>query len=108
MWLYTSNGYLSIVAHRVQPDHLLVRARHPNHIRALFPDVEITFMPSADYPFRVVLNRQVVQLAVNDYLAHMEYDNFKASIDDEDYHDTCLSVWKSMRVYGKQHRRGGL
>ena len=65
-------------------------------------------MPSADYPFRVVLNRQVVQLAVSDYLAHMVYDNFKASIDDDDYHNTCLSVWESMWMYGEQHRHGDL
>ena len=60
-------------------------------------------MLSADYPFRAILQKQAVRVAVSDYLAHLEYDNFKSSIDDEDYHDTCLSVWKTMQMYGEQY-----
>jgi len=40
MWLFVSGGFVSIVAHRHQPMHVLVRARHPEHIAALFPDLE--------------------------------------------------------------------
>jgi hypothetical protein len=104
MWLYTSYGYLSIVAHYDMPSRLLVRARHPDHIQALFPDADVEYMPSADYPFRVVLPRQMVLLAVSDYLVHMMYNNFKASINDKEYHDACLSVWGTMWEYGEEHR----
>ncbi len=108
MWLFVSDGFLSIVAHRDYSDHLLVRSRHPDHIEALFSDAEIIFMPSADYPYRAVLPRQVVQLAVNDYFAHMRYDNFKNSILDYDYHEACKSVWRKMDRYGEKYRRGDL
>ena len=106
MWLYISDGFLSIVAHRGQPMHLLVRARHPEHIGALFPNLELTIMPTADYPFRVVVHRTVVQRALAQYVMSMEYDNFKNSITDEPYHDVCLDVWGTMWKYGK--REGGV
>ncbi len=107
MWLYVSGGFLSIVAHRDKPEHLLVRARHPDHINALFPEADITIMPSADYPFRVVLHRMVVERAVGRYITQMSYDNFKSSVTDNDYHDACMSVWHTMFLYGEEHRRGG-
>ena len=106
MWLYVSGGFLSIVAHRDQPMHLLVRARHPGHIGALLPGLAVTIMPEADYPFRVVVHRTVVQRAFAHYVMSMEYDNFKNSITDHPYHDVCLDVWRTMRVYG--NREGGL
>ena len=108
MWLYVSGGFLSIVAHRDKPEHLLVRARHPDHINALFPEADVIFMVSADYPFRVVLHRTIVNRAVGRYITQMNYDNFKNSITDDDYHHVCLSVWDSMWHYGEKHRQGGL
>tara|TARA_B110000902_G_scaffold32330_1_gene34524 strand:- start:720 stop:1040 length:321 start_codon:yes stop_codon:yes gene_type:complete len=106
MWLYISDGFLSIVAHRDQPMHLLVRARHPEHIKALLPSLAVTVMPEADYQFRVVAHRTVVQRALVHYVMDMDYDNFKDSITDEPYHDVCLDVWRTMWTYGK--REGGL
>ena len=108
MWLFVSGGFLSIVAHRHQPDDLLVRARHPNHIQAVFPDAQVTFMRGADYPYRAVLGREVVQAAVAEYLCTMNYDNFKNSIEDDEYHDVCLDVWRTMWAYGNRHRNGGV
>ena len=107
MWLFVSGGFLSIVGHCTLPDSLLVRARNPDHIRAMFPEVELTCMPTADYPYRAVLGRGAVQEAMVQYIQTMVYDNFKASIDDHDYHDVCLNVWRTMWVYGKRHRNQG-
>ena len=53
----------------------------------------------------VVVHRTAVQRALSHYIAGMEYDNFKASIRDEPYHDVCLDVWRTMWAYGK--REGG-
>ena len=41
MWLFTSTGMLSVVAHREQKKDLLVRARNPSHILEMFPNVAI-------------------------------------------------------------------
>ncbi len=55
--------------------------------------------------FAVVVHRTAVQRALSHYIAGMEYDNFKASIRDEPYHEVCLDVWRTMWAYGK--REGG-
>ena len=108
MWLYLSGGFLSIVAHRHQPDDLLVRARHPDHINGVFPEAQVIHLGAADYPYRTVLPREAVQEAVSAYLSSMAYDNFKNSIPDDDYHDVCLDVWRTMWAYGNRNRRGGV
>ena len=107
MWLYISGGFVSVVAHRTEPEHLLVRARHPDHIAALLPDAEVTHLPSADYPYRTVARRGDVHRALTTYLLNLDYDNFKASIDDHEYHDVCLDVWRTMWAYGQRHRNQG-
>ena len=38
----------------------------------------------------------------------MTYDNFKASIDDVEYHDACLDIWRTMWAYGYHHRQEGV
>ena len=81
MWIFVSGGFLSVVAHRTQPENLLVRARHPEHIRAVFSEAEQIHMPGADYPYRTVVSRDAVQTAMVNQIQTMAYDNFKASID---------------------------
>lgn len=100
MWLYISGGFVSIVAHRNEPMHLLVRSRHPDHIEALLPGLEQTVLETADYRFRVVVHRKVVMEAIANYITAMDYDNFKASITDKEYHDVCMEVWREMWAYG--------
>ena len=61
MWVALTEGWLSIVAHRDKPDHLLVRARNPKHITRTFPDAEMYTNADADYPFRAdVLRADVI------------------------------------------------
>jgi hypothetical protein len=54
------------------------------------------------------LHRMVVERAVGRYITQMSYDNFKSSVTDNEYHDTCVSVWHTMFRYGENHRQGGL
>lgn len=109
MWLFVSGGFVSIVAHRTRSEDVLVRARHPEHINALFPRVEIVHLSTADYPYRVTLPRGEVGAVIAGYVMDMGYDNFKNSIHDVHYHDVCLDVWGTMWTYGSEHRyRGGL
>ena len=103
MWLYVSGGFVSVVAHRTEHEHLLVRARHPEHIGALLPDAAIIHLQSADYPYRAVARRGDVHRALTNYLLNLDYDNFKASIKDQEYHDICIGIWHTMWVYGQRH-----
>ena len=104
MWIALTEGWLSIVAHRDKPDHLLVRARNPKHITRTFPDAEMYTNADADYPFRADVPRKDVIEFMSLRLEHMTYDNFKNTIDEGRYHDVALDVWRVMYRYGENYR----
>lgn len=104
MWVALTEGWLSIVAHRDKPDHLLVRARNPKHIRRAFPDEEMYTNADADYPFRADVLREDVARFLVRRLELMTYDNFKNTIKEDAYHDAALDVWRTMYRYGEEYR----
>ena len=106
MWVALTEGWLSIVAHRDKPDHLLVRARNPKHITSTFPDAEMYTLTSADSPFRADVPREDVIEFMSRRLEHMTYDNFKNTIDKQDYgyREAATSIWTVMYQYGISFR----
>ena len=46
----------------------------------------------------------MVHEAIVEYLQTMVYDNFKASIDDVEYHGACIDIWRTMWAYGNRYR----
>ena len=104
MWVALSEGWLSIVAHRDKPDHLLVRARNPKHIQRPFPNEVMYTNADADYPFRADVPREDVARFLVSRLETMTYDNFKHTIDEDAYHDAALDVWRTMYQYGEDYR----
>ena len=100
MWLFTSQGMLSVVAHRDIPNTLMVRARSPDHITKLFPGADVKLTDNADYAYRTVIDRASFALFVINYIAEMSYDNFKNSIIEENYRNHCDQVWSTMYRYG--------
>jgi hypothetical protein len=96
MWIFTTDGFISVVAHRERPEQLLVRARRSEHIRSVFHDVEIECTPHADYRYRSVVPRALFLGRMLGALACIDYDNFKAAIPDADYHDAATEVWGTM------------
>ena len=104
MWLFCSDGFVSIVAHRELEGHLLVRARKMEHLKILFPNSESFSLEDADYPHRAVVSRIDVADAILKQLELLQYDNFKKSIDEIKYSDACNFVWKVMFDYGREFR----
>jgi hypothetical protein len=104
MWIALTEGWLSIVAHRDKPDHLLVRARNPSHIRRTFGERVMYTDANADYPFRADVPRGAVIDFLINRLERMTYDNFKNTIDDDRYHDAAVNVWRTMYRYGEDYR----
>ena len=97
MWICLNNGFLSIVAHRDKPDHLLVRARRAGDIERLFPMAKVQTTPDADYRYRTVLPRQGVARVVAEYLTdYLDYPNFKASVEDHQLHSAYIRTWQTM------------
>tara|TARA_B100002052_G_C15858629_1_gene588916 strand:+ start:542 stop:916 length:375 start_codon:yes stop_codon:yes gene_type:complete len=105
MWLFCSNGFVSIVAHRELEGHLLVRARKMEHLKMLFPNSDIFTLQDADYPHRAVVSRIEAADAILKQLELLQYDNFKKSIDEKKYSNTCNTVWKVLFDYGRKFRK---
>jgi hypothetical protein len=85
MWLITERGFYSVVAHRDEPNHLIVRARVRADLvalEALAPliDVRIMETPDADYSYRAIVTREDWQAAVAVLTAGIDYDNVKGMV----------------------------
>lgn len=83
MWLFTSQGFYSVVAHRDDPDTLIVRARTREDIAALreqIPAIEPFEDAAADYRHRAHVSRAEWLSAVAQLTAEIDYDNFKSEV----------------------------
>ena len=80
MWVFLSGGFISVVAHREQPNDFMIRSRNSEHLSILFPECEIIELDDSDYRYRTVLPRRKVNDMISKHIENMEYDNFKSSI----------------------------
>lgn len=99
MWVFLSDAFLSVVAHRDQPDKLLVRARARGDIERVFPGAQVTETRAADYRFRSTLPRQEVAQAMAAQVQGIQYDNFKNSVREPDRHDAYFEAWGAMHRF---------
>ena len=104
MWIATNKGWLSIVRHRDKQGVLLVRARNKNLIESIFEDAKVYVDEKADYPYRADIEEVEVSRIIGDMLLDITYDNFKASVEDRDYHTYLSEVWTVMYRYGVDYR----
>ena len=101
MWIMTNNSYLSSVSKDCGPAELLVRARRAGDIERVFPNAEVTLHTNRDYLYRAVLPRDAVKQALAAMIDHIDYPNFKDSVEDGSLHAAYASVWCAMA--GLQH-----
>jgi hypothetical protein len=103
MWLFTTKGYVSIVAHREEKDELLVRARTRRDLEDFLGKGTTNIIeetPEADYRWRAVVLRREVALLISRYVQQeLTYDNFKNAAGDRDaYLDDILArLWRDLR-----------
>lgn len=95
MWLITSDAFVSIVAHRDKPDTLIVRGRFKGDAARFLgvPAAREQETPDADYRFRIVAKREVVERAVVRAVRRVTYPNFKDSIREAWRKALALKVW---------------
>lgn len=83
MWVTSTRGFYSAVAHRDAPELVLVRARVREDLQALgelIGPLEILATPDADYPFRAAVPRERWSAALVLLAAEIDYDNFKNAV----------------------------
>jgi hypothetical protein len=101
MWLMLSDCFLSVVSKDCGPAELLVRARRSGDIEKVFPDAKVTRTIKTDYLYQAVVPRDVVKQALAAMIDHIDYPNFKDSVEDRSLHAAYVGVWHAMA--GLQH-----
>ena len=106
MWVAHSagnGGWVSIVAHRYKPDHLMVRARTRDHILSMWPNAEVyTLEVPHDYQYRADILREDVAEALSLYAGNIEYDDYKSSVIDSDLYSALVAIWTVLvRTFGR-------
>ncbi|MCO6451112.1 MAG: hypothetical protein J5I90_10035 [Caldilineales bacterium] len=96
MWIFLNDAFLSIVAHRDEPEMLLVRSRFPDDIGRVFPDAVVEHTPAFDYPYRTVLARTEVAQTLAAHVETIPYPNFKNSIKEHWRHNTYFNVYNAV------------
>jgi hypothetical protein len=104
MWIFLNDAFLSVVAHRDEPDHLHVRARIAGDLERTFPGVEVQETPDGDYRFRADVPRDEVVRVVAERLEAIDYPNFKGSTAPAEHarHDAYMEVWKTMMAWQRR------
>lgn len=83
MWVMTSQGFYSVVAHRSDASFVLVRSRTRDDLvalRAQIPSLEPSEDPSADYRWRAEVTREDWRAAVSELATAIDYENFKSEV----------------------------
>lgn len=98
MWLMTKLGFFSVVEHRDDPSVLLVRARCEADIKnaASATGCEWWTDENADYPHRMMCDRERWASTVAKITNDIDYDNFKSSVTDERHLSAYHRVWIDM------------
>ena len=102
MWVFTTTGFFSAVAHRDHPSVMLVRARRKSHLKLHFPHAEIIELDNSDYPWRIQITKQEFAAWLADEVSRIDYPNFKAAISrsvdgHHKYTSACHDVWRTMQ-----------
>ena len=100
MWLFTSEGFISVVAHNEKPDTLLVRARDEGSLLSLVKATGATLRHSytSDYPFRIEVSKEEYSAWVAGQISHLDYGNYKAHMWSArpEFSDALHQVWSAM------------
>lgn len=104
MWIYTPEGFVSIVAHRDDPAQLMVRARARRHLEALIARLpapwnaaEIAELTPADYPVRTTVPRAAIAAYLTDFaMNRLVYDDFKSQLKDPHEKGIATRVWSAL------------
>ena len=105
MWMFTKDGFFSVVEHRGDDTKLIVRARDREDLETiteLFPvetDLKVLHTPDADYEWRLVIDRRDWAKYCKVSAWEIDYDNFKNAIKRQDPERAHLymNVWAAMR-----------
>ena len=104
MWVFTTSGFYSVVAHRTRHGHVIVRARTREDIEALSDRIrglKIQDNAGSDYRFRAEVRKADWQNALASLAGAIDYHNFKNTVAERQGHDRARiysGVWSLLRA----------
>lgn len=112
MWLFTTDGFFSAVAHRDDPGTVIVRSRVRDDAERLVDSVglgDVIETPDRDYRFRVHLPRGRWARYVATAAEAIDYPNFKAAVaarQGADRAHAYADVWSVMFALQQRYGHG--
>jgi transposase len=113
MWIFTTSGFLSIVADERRPGHALVRAQAREDLDAFCARTgapEPVETPERDYHYRTSVPFAVLAADLAFEAQAIDYPNFKAAVAERQGHDRARlygRVWSVMRELRERAVRDG-
>lgn len=107
MWILLDDGYISIVADAANPERVQIRARHPDHLQALFPGceewcwgpVDYGYTPNDnDYKYTAVISKEQLKRLLCERVDTLQIGSFRHRIRDALYHDAVQSARKYLHA----------
>jgi hypothetical protein len=117
MWLFTRNGFYSVVRDKADARHVQVRARIENDLEKLTSFVRnavgvelptIISTPNADYAYRIVIEQSLWVRIASALAGDVNYTNFKDEVHGEDDRDAAyMRIWSAMNDLQRKRKRNG-
>jgi hypothetical protein len=103
MWIFTKDGYFSIVQKGGAPNTLMVRARVRPDLEILADKLHlgpaaIIDTPDGDYAHRLLVDKEAFARYLANSVHSLDYPNFKATVNHPDHlrHRAYMRVWESL------------
>lgn len=111
MWVFTVEGFYSVVKKDCAEDEVLVRSRQRADLvrlgEKLSLKVQIQEKAGTDYRFRTVLKKEQWAEYLADAALSLDYPNFKATVPKQDFrrHEAYLRCWEALFEWQEGSRK---
>lgn len=95
MWIFTPDLFVSIVEHHDDPTTMVVRARDRVSLERFAPGFTLVCTPSADYRWRVKVERDTLASLVAAVGGAIDYPNVKDAVRDDRRRAVMGEVWSA-------------
>lgn len=103
MWIFSKQGFASVVEHRDDPAYVLVRCRCASDAQFFATRLGVSWFTDdlADYRYRMEAGKSAVAKLAGELVGEIDYDNFKNALPKDDplrheRHEAYLRVWSVM------------
>lgn len=119
MWIFTKNGFFSVVcarkneglSHEIDESKFMIRARSKEHLKNLIEDYKqlsnckIVEMSHSDYKYRIFVDKNIWTDVMKDVVEDIDYSNFKnkvkKNLHDSSFDSSLGEIWSVMYDYQK-------